>query len=135
MERNLRIRLCSILMGVIFVWCLAPQTFAQEQSPQDQVYELRRQGENGITAPKPVYDPNPEYTDRARKKKINGTVVLSIVVSPEGTVRDAKITTSLDKDLDNQALKAVNTWKFQPATKDGKPVAVRISVETSFHIR
>jgi TonB family protein len=111
------------------------RTVAQDQPDQDQICEVRKVGDCGVTTPKPLYHPDPEYTDRARKKKINGVVLLSIVVTPEGTVRDAKVTTSLDKELDSQALKAVGTWKFQPATKDGKPVPVRIAVETDFRIR
>lgn len=110
------------------------RTLAQDQLDRDQICEVRKVGDCGVTAPKPLYHPDPEYTDRARRKKINGVVLLSIVVTPEGTVRDAKVTTSLDQDLDRQALKAVSTWKFQPATKDGKPVPVRIAVETYFRI-
>jgi TonB family protein len=109
---------------------------AQEQPAEDQICEVHKVGDcGGVTAPKALYHPDPEYTDRARRKKISGTVLLSIVVTPEGTVRDAKVTTSLDKDLDQQALNVVNTWKFQPATKDDKPVPVRIAVEMTFRIR
>ncbi|HEX8892640.1 MAG TPA: TonB family protein [Terriglobales bacterium] len=82
---------------------------AQDQPEQDQICEVRKVGDCGVTIPKPLYQPDPEYTDRARKKKISGMVLLSIVVTPEGTVQDAKVTTSLDKDLDRQALKAVST--------------------------
>jgi TonB family protein len=88
----------------------------------------------GVTAPKPVYHPDAEYTDRARKKKIRGPVVVSIVVTDEGKVRDAQVELGLDKDLDKQALKAVSTWRFEPATKDGKPVAVRIKVEVDYRL-
>ena len=111
------------------------RTVAQDQPDQDQICEVRKVGDCGVTAPKPLYHPNPEYTDRARKKKISGMVLLSIVVTREGTFLDPKVTISLDRDLDRQALKAVSTWKFQPATKDGKPVPVRIAVETDFRIR
>jgi len=96
---------------------------------------VRNAHENGITAPKPTYSPNPEYTDRARKKKISGSVVLSIVVTPDGSVREAKVIQSLDPDLDKQSIAAVSKWKFTPATKDGQPVSVRIRVETTFNIR
>jgi TonB family protein len=88
----------------------------------------------GVTAPKPVYHPDAEYTDKARKKKIQGSVVVSIVVTDEGKVRDAQIVSGLEKDLDKQALKAVSAWKFEPATKDGKPVAVRIRVEVDYRL-
>jgi TonB family protein len=88
----------------------------------------------GVTAPKLVYHPDAEYTDKARKKKIQGSVVVSLVVTDEGKVRDAQIASGLEKDLDKQALKAVSTWKFEPATKDGKPVAVRIKVEVDYRL-
>ena len=60
--------------------------------------------------------------------------MVSIVITPEGTVHDAKVVTSLDKYLDQKALEAVSKWKFQPATKDGKPVALRTVVEINFHL-
>ena len=111
------------------------RTVAQDQPDQDQICEIRKVGDCGLRAPKALYHPDPEYTDRASKKKISGMVLLSIVVTREGTVRDAKVTSSLDKDLDRQALTAVSSWKFQAAIKDGKPVPVRIAVETDFRIR
>jgi TonB family protein len=67
-----------------------------------------------ITPPGATYQPQPEYANKARKKKIQGTVMVSIVITPEGTVRDAKVMTSLDKDLDQKALEAVSKWKFPP---------------------
>jgi TonB family protein len=110
---------------------------AQNSSPKNReiIYEFHKAGENGITAPKAISMPQPEYTDQARRKKINGTVLLSLVVAADGSVSDPVVTRSLDKGLDKQALETVKTWKFQPATRDGQPVAVRIDVEVSFRIR
>ncbi len=94
------------------------------------MYELG----NDVKAPKPVYTPNPEYTDSARKKKINGSVTLAMIVTAEGDVRDLKVIKGLDKGLDKQALAAVSTWKFEPATKDGRPVAVHLSTAVTFSL-
>ena len=91
-------------------------------------------GKDGVTIPKATYQPNPEYTDSARRKKINGTVLVSMIVTPEGTVRDPKVMKSLDKDLDKQAIACVKKWKFEPATKDGTPVAVHVDVEVDFRL-
>jgi TonB family protein len=135
MKKRLRLLVRFTLVSAAGVLCLGVMARAQQTTQQDEVYDLRTVDRERMTAPKPVYHPDPEYTDKARKKKISGTVLVSLVVTAEGAVRDAKVTTSLDKDLDRQALKAVNTWKFQPATMDGKPVAVRISAEISFRIR
>jgi TonB family protein len=60
--------------------------------------------------------------------------VVEMIATPEGKVRDLKIAKSLDKDLDKQALAAVSTWKFEPATKDGKPVAVHLKAEVDFRL-
>ena len=87
------------------------------QETQDIVYDLDHVRPD-VTAPKAVYTPNPEYTDRARRQKIRGSVVLSIVITDKGVVRGAKVVTGLDKDLDKQALKAVGAWRFESATKD-----------------
>ena len=124
---------------LLFVVLRAPggivsQSQDSAQKSDDVVYELHNAGDYGIKFPKAIYAPDPEYTDKARRKKINGTVVVSLIITPEGTVRDPKITASLDKDLDQQALAALSKWKFEPATKDGKPVTVRISTEVSFRI-
>jgi len=89
---------------------------------------------HGITPPRGTYMPSPEYSDKARKKKLQGTVILQIVVSVEGQVRDAKVTKSLEPSLDEQAIRAVNNWKFQPGKKDGVPVAVQLMTEVSFHL-
>ena len=61
------------------------------------------------------------------RRKINGNVTLAMIVTAEGRVRDLKIVKSLDKDFDKQALNTVSTWRFEPGTKDGKPVAVHLS--------
>ena len=113
----------------------APAKQDRSQPTDDPVYEFGKVGDSGITAPKPVYQPDPEYTDRARRKKISGNVVVSFVVTREGTVRDAKVVRSLDKELDQQALAAVSKWKFEPAKKDAQPVSVRINAEADFRIR
>jgi len=108
-------------------------TSAQDaaQQPPEIVYEGLA---SGMTYPKIVHQTNPQYTDHARKKKIQGVVLLSLVVTSEGKVRDPKVTRSLDKDLDQQALACVRDWTFEPATKQGQPVAMRLVIEIVFHL-
>ncbi len=88
----------------------------------------------GVSAPKAVYSPEPEYSEEARKAKYQGTCVLWLVVGPDGRPRDVKVTRSLGLGLDEKAIETVRTWKFEPAMKDGKPVAVQISVEVDFRL-
>src|SRR6202140_1794266 len=88
----------------------------------------------GVSAPRPTYQPDPEYSEEARKAKYQGTCVLWLVVGPDGRPRDIRVARSLGLGLDEKAIEAVKTWKFEPAMKDGKPVAVQINVEVSFRL-
>jgi periplasmic protein TonB len=88
----------------------------------------------GVSAPRATYAPDPEYSEEARKAKYQGTVVLWCVVGPDGRVRDVRVQRSLGLGLDEKAMEAVKTWKFDPAKKDGAPVAVQINVEVNFRL-
>jgi TonB family protein len=87
-----------------------------------------------VTPPKIVYQTEPEFSEHARKKKIQGSVTLSLIVGTDGSVREVKIERSLEKTLDQQAIAAAKLWKFEPATKDEQPVVVQVSVEMSFRL-
>jgi protein TonB len=84
---------------------------------------------DGVKPPKVTYSHDPEYPKKARGSGKEGTVVLSLVVGSNGLPREVKVLRSLSPDLDEAATDAVASWKFAPATKNGKPVAVRITVE------
>jgi protein TonB len=88
----------------------------------------------GVSAPKAIYAPDPEYSEEARKAKYQGTCVLWLVVGPDGRARDIRVARTLGLGLDEKAMEAVKTWKFEPAMKDGKPVAVQINVEVTFRL-
>lgn len=88
----------------------------------------------GVSAPKTLFAPDPEYSEEARKAKYQGTVLLWLVVGPDGRPRDLRIVRSVGMGLDEKALDAVRTWRFEPARKDGQPVAVQIQVEVSFRL-
>ena len=88
----------------------------------------------GVSAPKVLYQPDPEYSEEARKAKYQGTCVLWLIVGPDGKPRDIKVARNLGMGLDEKAIDAVKQWRFEPAMKDGKPVAVQINVEVSFRL-
>lgn len=88
----------------------------------------------GVSAPRILYAPDPDYSEEARKAKYQGTVVLWVVVGPDGRPRDIRVQRSLGLGLDEKAMEAVRTWKFEPARKDGQPVAVQINVEVNFRL-
>jgi TonB family protein len=87
-----------------------------------------------VKAPKALHAPDPPYAESALKARKQGTVELAIVVTPEGSVRDVELCKSLDFALDQNAIASVGQWRFEPATKDGKPVAVYLGVEVTFRL-
>ncbi|HEU5403521.1 MAG TPA: energy transducer TonB [Terriglobales bacterium] len=88
----------------------------------------------GVSAPVPIYDPDPEYSDEARKAKYQGTVVLWVVIGPDGRPRDMRVERSLGMGLDEKAMDAVKKWRFRPAMKDNQPVPVQVNIEVSFRL-
>ena len=88
----------------------------------------------GVSAPRPIYNPDPEYSEEARKAKYQGVVVLHLIVGPDGRPRDIRVQRNLGMGLDDKAIEAVRTWRFEPAKKDGQPVAVAINVEVNFNL-
>lgn len=103
---------------------------AAEQSNDGSVYKVG----GGVVRPKPISTPDPEYSELARQAGYSGTLMLRLVVTPEGHVRDLSVVTPLGLGLDEKAVEAVSGWTFNPAHKDGAPVAVQISVQVDFHL-
>jgi periplasmic protein TonB len=89
---------------------------------------------SGIAPPRQIYAPDPDYSEEARKMKHQGSVVLWMVVGTDGRPRNIRVQRSLGMGLDEKAIEAVKTWRFDPAKKDGQPVNVQINVEVYFRL-
>jgi protein TonB len=88
----------------------------------------------GITAPRPIYSPDPEFSEEARKAKYQGLCVLEVTVDASGRPTNIHVINSLGMGLDEKAIEAVKTWRFEPGMKDGHPVSVAVSLEVDFHL-
>ncbi len=88
----------------------------------------------GVSQPILVKKVEPEYSEEARKAKFQGTVVLSIIVDEGGMPRQIRVARALGLGLDEKAIDAVQKWRFRPAYKDGKAVAVYATVEVNFRL-
>ena len=92
-------------------------------------------------APRPApaayrYAPPPRYPMAAREQGLEGVVVLSVLVRPDGRVDDARVAISSGAHvLDEAALSAVRTWLFTPATRNGRPVESIVEVPVKFALR
>jgi protein TonB len=87
---------------------------------------------SSISPPRIAIPGDPNYEDALRHAKTIETVVLELVVTPNGLPKDFTVAKSLGPELDKKAIEAVKTWRFEPAIKDGKPVMVKIRVEVKF---
>lgn len=90
----------------------------------------------GVVPPTTIIQPEPKYTSAAMRARIQGTVVLDVVVGADGRVRATRVLTSLDSrnGLDKEAMAAVRAWLFRPATLDGSPVPVVVNVDLLFRL-
>jgi TonB family protein len=88
----------------------------------------------GVSAPKVIFEPDPEYSEEARKAKFQGVCVVQLIVGTDGRPHEIKVQRSLGLGLDEKAIEAVNQWKFEPGKKDGTPVATIINVEVQFRL-
>lgn len=101
-----------------------------ESAAAEKVY---RAGQ-GVTVPVMLHKVEPQYSPEARDAKLEGMVLVSAEIWPDGLVHNARITKGLGMGLDERALEALGQWKFKPGAKDGKPVKVRASIEINFRL-
>jgi TonB family protein len=96
--------------------------------PEPPVIDRR----TGTLMPRIISNPNPEYTEAALKAGVHGSVIIKLTVGKDGNVRDLKVLNGLGYGLDESAIKAVQSWKFKPALRDGIPVDCAVAVELDF---
>jgi TonB family protein len=151
--------LCQVL-GAAFLACLfSMPVFARQQQPSkpdntsqpssnakpvidaDGTYHVG----NGVTPPILVYSVDAEFSDAARRKKIEGVVVVGLKIGTDGLPRDVHVVHSAAEgvkpklgkaaaSLDQKALDAVRQYRFEPGTYDAKPVPVALTIDVNFHI-
>jgi TonB family protein len=88
----------------------------------------------GMSPPKLLSKVEPEYSEEGRVAKYQGTVALYVDIDVDGVPRNIRIARSLGFALDENAVAAVQQWRFQPAVKDGAPITVQASIEVNFRL-
>lgn len=86
-------------------------------------------------SPQTLYAPLPSYTERAIQGQRRGTVLISLLVNKKGGVSHVQIVEGIDHDLDQEARKAIKTWKFQPQTTSGEGTEVPLNVKVTFNLK
>ncbi|MCP4202078.1 MAG: energy transducer TonB [bacterium] len=88
-----------------------------------------------VKPPKKIIFPSPQYTEIARKARITGVVIVEAIIDKQGNVTNVKVLKGLPMGLDQAAAEAVKRWKFEPATLNGKPVAVIYNLTVNFQLQ
>jgi periplasmic protein TonB len=88
-----------------------------------------------VKAPIKEYAPQPQYTEIARKARIQGVVIVQAIINKQGDVTEVKVLKPLPMGLDKAATDAVSKWKFKPATLNGKPVDVYYNLTVNFTLQ
>jgi TonB family protein len=117
-----RAGICALLLIVV------PLAITQGQGRIHSIQEA------GVTAPQLLWKQEPQYSPAAKAAKLQGTVRVAVVIAENGTISRARVVRGLEAGLDANAVAALKTWKFQPATKAGKPVKVRANVEVNYRL-
>lgn len=137
--------------GALTLWRYAPSRRQGCTLPFTGQVSLAFRGPETTSAPsaftEQIYEPGPDietprivemvqarYTSEALRREIEGTVLVEAVVLPDGTVGAVRVARSLDGTfgLDQQAVEAARRWRFEPGTREGQPVAVRVTIELAF---
>jgi periplasmic protein TonB len=120
----------------------APQAVSPRPNPDASgKYHLG----DGVSPPQLLFAPDPEFTSQARRKRLEGTVVVALTVDTAGNPQDVRVARSLAQDvskkykqiavgLDDNAVAAVKQYHFQPGQFKGKPVPLEIEVKVNFRI-
>jgi protein TonB len=90
---------------------------------------------SGIEPPQLLREVKASYTDDARRRGIEGEVVLEIVVRRDGSVGDVHVVRGLESGLNQRAIEAVRQWRFSPAKRRGNAVDVIVEVAVDFKLR
>jgi TonB family protein len=90
---------------------------------------------SGIEPPSLFREVKPDYSEEARRRSVEGDVVLEIVVRHDGSVGDVRLLRGIGSGLDQRAIDAVRRWQFTPAHRRGAPVDVLVEVSVEFKLR
>ncbi len=107
----------------------------ESRNGQTSVNDQIQKAGGKVRPPVPIYKQQPLYTHQAREKHVTGTVELLCTVDTKGNVTDvSEVSKPLGEGLDESAMNAVRNWKFKPATLNGEPVLVKISITINFKL-
>jgi TonB family protein len=115
-----------LLLGVLLL--PAKSVIAQSAGNEQPVLRIGP----GVTPPRVKHKVEPVFSSESRADRIQGTVILQLVISPGELPTHIEVLVPLGYGLDQKAIEAVEQWTFEPAAKDGLPVPLRATIEVNF---
>lgn len=108
----------------------APETYVAETSPPLDVQPPYVGGD--VKAPAKIFTPGARYSEAARQGRIQGVVILQVILDRNGTVTTLEVLKELPRGLTAEAIRTVAAWLFEPATRNGQPISVRYNLVVQF---
>ena len=90
--------------------------------------------QGSLTDPVLLWKAEPEYSDEARKAKLQGSVIMRVEIDARGQVQNIAVSQGLGLGLDDRAIEAVRKWKFRAGTRNGKPVPTNALIQVTFRL-
>lgn len=84
--------------------------------------------------PVPIHRPEACYTEEARRAGVQGDVMLSAEIHPDGLLHSIRVTRSLEPGLDANAMESLKMWRFKPAENHGEPVIAPVIIQVNFRL-
>lgn len=112
--------------GAFWIAAATSQSIAKGQA-NEPIHEL----DKDTIPPRVIKQVEPKYTG-SRGFRVQGTVALRVVVNSQGLPGEVQIIKSLDPEVDQSAVEALKQWRFEPAKRNGKSIAVRVAVTIRF---
>ncbi len=130
LQASRRVFLRFVTLGSSFGRILVCAPGSVDGQDEDRVYEPG----GDVKPPRLRHYVEPDFSPSSKEAYVEGTVKLSTVVTTEGKPTDCRIVHGLSTEEDRTAMEALKQWTFEPGTKSGKQVKVRITVEIDFHL-
>ena len=93
-------------------------------------------GANGISYPSCAICRVPALPEGSKANRMEGTVILQVIIQPDGRASDFKVIKSPNVEIAQKAIEAVETWRFSPARdRNGQSVPVIVPIEVTFHVK
>ena len=126
-------RLALSLCGAYTSASAGPAVSKDKESGKSDTGPIYQPG-GDVSRPKLLHSVEPAFSSKSNEAFVEGTVTVSAVVNTHGELMDIEVLKGISAAQDRSALDALKEWRFEPGSKAGKPVNVRVKIQVEFHL-